>query len=380
MDRIVALLSKDCTAPVRWLPPGQLSDLWLQFLAWSESHSRVRRNKDTVKIGPGLEFVPGWYTFYNAWKHHWHLRLLRFRPTSSHKECDICFDLKEALHLRSLSQEEKVSKAAEWRQHLADTYHDRMVYYTMRYASRARLNVLCMIVDSMDKAKWSYPRMNIGRIPESLEKLKRPRLVVTACLAHGFTTGLFIQDSERVTHGANCFLDQVCRIIEVVRTQGPCPEHLFLQTDNTTALSKNSTSHVFAALLVAKKHFATVNMTYLVKGHTHEDIDAYFSRLLPIIRRSEFNNVSEAASLLRRELQGNADGQKDPVVVQEIKAVKDFETWLRPLGTRLHNTFRTRKLGWHSALSLSPMPWTPRQQIHGRVCFPRHLVFSIHGT
>ncbi|CAE7834952.1 unnamed protein product [Symbiodinium sp. CCMP2592] len=342
VDRILALLSDNCTAPVRWLPPGQLSDLWLQFLSWSESHSRVRKTKDAVKIGPVLQFVPGWYTFYNAWKQHWHLRRLRFRPTSSHKECDVCFQLREALHLRSLSKDEKVAKAAEWRQHLADTYHDRLVYYTMRYASRARLNILTVILDSMDKAKWSYPRMNISRQPESLEKLRRPRLVVTAALAHGFATGLFIQDSERVSHGANCFLDQLCRTIQVVRAQGPCPEHLFLQTDNTTALSKNSSSHLFAALLVALKHFSTVNLGYLTKGHTHEDVDAYFSRLLPIIRRSEFNTVSDAADVLRGELQGEAHGHHDPVVVQEVKAVKDFDAWLHPLGIKLHNTFRTR--------------------------------------
>jgi hypothetical protein len=45
----------------------------------------------------------------------------------------------------------------------------------MRWASRAALNVLCVIIDSLDKTKLSWPRYGFDRLPKDLEGLIRPR-------------------------------------------------------------------------------------------------------------------------------------------------------------------------------------------------------------
>lgn len=50
------------------------------------------------------------------------------------------------------------------------------------------------------------PRWPFGRIPKSLEKLTRPKLVLTAGIAHGWTTGLFLSQ-DNVSHGADAFLE-----------------------------------------------------------------------------------------------------------------------------------------------------------------------------
>ena len=47
--------------------------------------------------------------------------------------------------------------------------------------------VLTIIIDSMDKAKVAYTQY-VFRKPKSLDKWRRPRLVITAAIAHGWCT------------------------------------------------------------------------------------------------------------------------------------------------------------------------------------------------
>ena len=209
-ERIASLLNPDSQAPLRWLPPGQPSDVYLQFLAWAETQGRMKRSNEQAQGRPSspLLYIPSWSTFWKVWSGQWAGRLLKFRPTSNHTECTKCWEFRQSLHFGKCSAEERVTIAARWRQHMADSYHDRLLYYTMRYASRCRMNVLTIMTDSMDKSKWCYPRWKFGRISSEMEKVHRPKIVVTVCMAHGHTLGVFLQDSERVTHGANCFIEQ----------------------------------------------------------------------------------------------------------------------------------------------------------------------------
>jgi hypothetical protein len=58
----------------------------------------------------------------------------------------------------------------------------------------------------MDRTKFSWPRWGFRKVPKSLEGIQRPRLVLTAAIAHGFTTCLFMAP-ECVFHGADAFLE-----------------------------------------------------------------------------------------------------------------------------------------------------------------------------
>lgn len=104
----------------------------------------------------------------------------------------------------------------------------------------------------------------------------RPRMVLTGAIAHGYGTFFFLA-SERLTHGADCFLEILFRTIQhvsdmCVDRDESLPEHLVIQSDNTTAQSKNTYVHMASAHLVASKLFKTVTLNYLMVGHTHEDI------------------------------------------------------------------------------------------------------------
>ena len=55
-------------------------------------------------------------------------------------------------------------------------------------------------------------------------------------------------------------------------------ENLLLQLDNCAGENKNCYLFAYLSLLVAKGVFKTVHLGFLMVGHTHEDIDAMFSR------------------------------------------------------------------------------------------------------
>ena len=111
-----------------------------------------------------------------------------------------------------------MNAAREWRLHLRSAYHDRLIYWWCRYASRHSMDVLTIIIDSMDKAKFAWPQYPWGRTDKTLHSFRRPRLVVTGAFAHGYGTFLFIAD-DNLSHGSCAFCDVLCRVLESVWAQ-----------------------------------------------------------------------------------------------------------------------------------------------------------------
>ena len=103
--------------------------------------------------------------------------------------------------------------ARDWREHLRAQYHDRLIYWSLRWASRSSLDVLTIIIDSMDQVKTAWPQYKFARKPHSLESLKRPRVILTAVLCHGWCSNVFIAD-EALHHGAASFCDMISRSLD----------------------------------------------------------------------------------------------------------------------------------------------------------------------
>ena len=176
--------------------------------------------------------------------------------------------------------------------------------------------MLTIIIDSMDKAKFAWPQFPWHRVDQVLEQCRRPRLIFTAAIAHGYGTFFFIAD-EHLSHGASAFCDVLVRVLEAVvlesRRRGvPLPAHLVIQSDNTVAQAKNSQVNVFLTYLVAQRKFHTASLFYLVVGHTHEDIDQLFG-LVPqlVLRRVKFETplqlMHSLLHLLRDKIEGKGE-------------------------------------------------------------------------
>ena len=64
------------------------------------------------------------------------------------------------------------------------------------------------------------------------------------------------------------------------------PPTLRIQADNCTRKNKNIYMFALCATLVGLGFFQEVELSFLIVGHTHEDIDAYFSHLSKELKKS----------------------------------------------------------------------------------------------
>lgn len=95
----------------------------------------------------------------------------------------------------------KIRAAKQLREHQRQQYQDRTLYWGLRFASVHDESVLTVIIDSMGKWGTAWPRFGHERPSKDMDNVHRPKLVLSAALAHGWATLLFAT-SEMENHGA----------------------------------------------------------------------------------------------------------------------------------------------------------------------------------
>lgn len=349
--------------PRRYLPHGRVHDLYWQFLATLEVKAGLSQGAleapDMLQTSEKSRKLtaPSWSTFLRRWHAKWKY-ILRFRKKSQHADCNICFKLREKVHGK-VALAQKLQFAREWRAHLRWQYYDRCLYWSHRYASRSRgAGILTIIVDSMDKCKTVMPKYRFSQKSKEVDKFVRPRVVLTAALAHGYCGSVWLAD-EALPHGASSCMEVVSQTIEKVyqrcqRDNLLFPSHLVLQSDNTTSQCKNNDFNVWLSTLVARYHFRTCDLHFLTEGHTHEDIDQLFAVILELVLRKHYWETPEELAKMIADVMSEKFAERDEeFFCQVLQGVRDFGSTLRPLAVQLSGAFKARKDSKGDVL------WTP---------------------
>ena len=132
--------------------------------------------------------------------------------------------------------------------------------------------------------------------------------MITCAIAHGFCVYFPVAHDEALPHGASTFCEILTQLIQ--RVMQICqekhirpPEHLVIQSDNTTSQAKNSLTGQYLATLVSRQKFLTCVLNFLTVGHTHEDVDQVFSVLLAsVLRRHRFNTPGDLVALIQARM------------------------------------------------------------------------------
>ena len=113
------------------------------------------------------------------------------------------------------------------------------------------------------------------------------------------------------------------------------PKKLFLQADNCWSENKNRYVLSFLFVLVMKGIFSEIEMHFLMKGHTHEDVDRMFSFMRMLLLHKSAMTIEDFLKLLQE-----AYSQQQPTVdIEELKFVWGWKTWLRQYSLKLtHHT------------------------------------------
>ena len=188
--------SADVGLSVRYLPHNPMIHYYWVFVS-SWAHILASAQFDPQRgssSNPGTQvsgFIPcpSYGTFNQRYRQVW-ARYLRIRKQSQHAMCNTCSLLQQQMHGAKNSMQVRLTAARALRQHYQDQYADRCLYWALRHASRVFDNVLVIIIDSMDKTKFAWPRYPWPRVSKDLAGIPRPRHVFTAAIAHGLR-GMF---------------------------------------------------------------------------------------------------------------------------------------------------------------------------------------------
>ena len=98
------------------------------------------------------------------------------------------------------------------------------------------------------------------------------------------------------------------------------PRTLLLQLDNCGSENKNRYVFAYLSLLVAKGVFDMVQLGFLMVGHTHEDIDALFSRFSEEIRSAQVFSFPH----LMQKFNECTQSHPAPFLMQQVPNFKEF--------------------------------------------------------
>ncbi|KAL3697585.1 hypothetical protein R1sor_011661 [Riccia sorocarpa] len=142
----------------------------------------------------------------------------------------------------------------------------RTVYYSHRELSTSSPSLyLSFIHDAMDLAKTIIPRL-YDKVKTLMGSVQPLPLKVIGILNHGHEPGVV----AHMEGAENSELQASTRML---------PPNLYIQLDNSAKDNKNWAMMAFCSELVARGCCKMITMSFLVVGHTHEDVDAFFSKV-----------------------------------------------------------------------------------------------------
>jgi hypothetical protein len=229
--------------------------------------------------------------FFHIWRTHIDLKKVVIRKWLRFSKCDECISLREKLgKTRDPDNIKKIQR--QMRDHIDMVKRSRAMYYQRRrLAFEEPDKYLSLIVDGADQAQYKLPYFH--QRSKTTDAAYRSRIYLMGVLMHGraaygYTFG------DNVKQGTNVTIECIQRVLLDMDAKGhKIPKTLFLQLDNTAKQCKNRYLMGYLAYLVQRKIFAKVIVSFLPVGHTHEDIDQFFSRLSVHLRSHDATSITK---------------------------------------------------------------------------------------
>ena len=238
------------------------------------------KNDNVTSVSPVIHYS----TATLAWKNDpdaKHIKLAKHKEGFS--KCDMCceYDRKIAKQMTVSARE---ALDIQFYSHIAETRKERQQYYKAKTKAINNPNqCISIIMDSMDQRKTCVPFFS--NPPKCIGSDYVLKTKVIATIVHGHGAYLY-WCTDQIKHDSNLTIECLRRtLIKFESEKGKLPPTLYLQLDNGPD-QKSRQFLAFIAYLVESGVFQKIKVSYLIVGHTHEDVDQYFSCISRYIRKT----------------------------------------------------------------------------------------------
>ena len=248
------------------------------------------------------------HSTHKVWAESFSTRL-GIRPASQHAECSVC--QRHKLIIKKLGDDSRARSAqiGEYAKHLKLQFADRTCYWASRSLSRlgtllpAGFYSLTVVLDGIDHSKFKYPRSR-AMTSKQFSVYQRPAMDTHGVICHG--VGAFLALSEPFTaKDSSWCCDLLLHALHRASISGRDLRQfeICMQADNTSRECKNNTLLRLMALLCGTSKIKRAECRFLMSGHSHEDLDQWFSTIASLIEASaELHTPQEFISLLASHL------------------------------------------------------------------------------
>ncbi len=201
---------------------------------------------------------------------------VKVRKKSRFTVCTICEEVRVALETAVKNKADTSGILSRKRLHMDHVSQERLEYRRKRNnAIRDPSKYCSLIVDGADQSAYGLPHF-VTTTKDVHGQAMKVRLIGVLEHASLNTLRLYSMTEEHKT-GANHIVESIHRTLNDIAMVATLPPCLYIQADNCFRENKNRYLFAFVESMVAWKLFDEVEVAFLPKGHTHEDIDQSFS-------------------------------------------------------------------------------------------------------
>ena len=280
--------------------------------------------------------VPSRAWFYNAWQTDEGANHIKTRKTLRFSLCPECVAFMETrMHVLDDPERHKL-KTAEAAHHKF-VRKERGSYYRRRYEATSQPSTtFSIIIDGADQSAFGSPHHYLhSKDDDGHWKIGTHLMgaLVHGRACHGFTM------LPNIKHGSNVTIETLHRVLHhefEKNNKKPFTQRVLnLQLDNTTKQCKSQYVLGYLALLVLWNVFSTVLLSFLLVGHTHEDIDQLFSRIATWLRK---NNATSRIGFREAIVKSFGGKWANKTFAADIERAANVSDWLKdylgPMGKK----------------------------------------------
>ena len=263
--------------------------------------------------------------FFKVWRTSPRTSHIRLRKHLRFTKCDKCVELRERKS-RTMDNTLLEQIRAEEKAHYDFIKAERGGYYLRRsQAVKKPEEYLSLIIDGADWYSYAVPYFATKTHDSS--KIYRAPIYLMGVIAHGRGSKCYIVPGH-FKQGTNVVLDVLIRYLRDIKDSGAnLPRKIYIQLDNTCKQNKNKFLIGILGFLVFLDVHDKILVCFLPKGHTHEDIDQLFSRLVIALMCRDARSVAELMSIIRASYRDKLGRHTE---TEEVEAVANLSEWILP--------------------------------------------------